>query len=221
MHIEYTYIRNIRATPNRLPYIPRHFIINFLVYWLLFRGLSRPTKAFCTHKHTHIYTSCRKAWYLLSLLKHLNGKIWNGMGGCKLEHIKLCFLFNGLTECCFILQGQIWREDMDEENEVEEMGLINQHVLMHACMTGKHLDRRLEQRAKQIPHVKYEGVYWTNLFLLTKAMCCIFTLCMHQSNPFFYFHEWVCPDNVPPFPQRQCVDSNIKNHETIDILCSM
>lgn len=44
---------------------------------------------------------------------------------------KTCFLFNGLTECCFILQGQIWREDMEDEEE-EEVVLINQHVLMHA-----------------------------------------------------------------------------------------
>ncbi len=63
---------------------------------------------------------------------------------------------------------------MEEEEEEEEMVLINHHVLIDSCMTGKHLDRRLEQTAKQIPHVKYEGVYWTNLFVLKTRPCVVF-----------------------------------------------
>lgn len=35
--------------------------------------------------------------------------------------------------------------------EEEEMVLINQHVLIDACMTGKHLDRRLEESETDTP----------------------------------------------------------------------
>ncbi|KAL6786288.1 hypothetical protein J3E68DRAFT_218956 [Trichoderma sp. SZMC 28012] len=94
-------------------------------------------------------------------------------GGCKLEHIKLVFLnWANYSNVVLFYKGRfgekIWMRRMRRKRWFDKPACVD------SCMTGKHLDRRLELRAKQIPHVKYEGVYWTNLFVLTKAMCCIF-----------------------------------------------